>query len=284
MLIPFCINLCSNNLEFAFFVRRLRFAHFYFIVFVEDFSMKKTLLVTFFCFLILFASASCNENINSGNDSDNLFKKNHTITLVVGDLTNTITVDDGEALNITFTPQEDGYIFKGWYTDSPCTVPYDFSRPVTTSFKLYAGFTLKTKIINCKDIKIKALSSAYDNDKSFSLSLVGFDYDYLEKNGMGLQFNIMYNVKYKKDYDVLFDIGYAGSPKYEVSLINNSLQGYFEEDLPTTKSEVEECYTYNTVLSFSKNKQISLIFSTDNVQNIILFSDIVIVVEAIKLR
>ena len=246
--------------------------------------MKKALLVTFFCVLILFALASCNEN-NSENNSDNLFKKNHTITLVADGLTNEkITVDDGEVLNIAVTPQKDDYIFKGWYTDSACTVPYDFSRPVTTSFKLYAGFALKTKTINCKDIKIKALSSTYDNDKSFGLSLVGFDYDYLEKNGMGLQFKIMYNVKYKKDYDIPFDIGYAGSPKYEVSLINNSLQGYFEEDLPTTKSEVEECYTYNTVLSFSKNKQISLIFSTDNVQNIILFSDIVIVVEAIKLR
>ena len=246
--------------------------------------MKKTLLVTFFCVLILFALASCNEN-NSENNSDNLFKKNHTITLVADGLINEkITVDDGEVLNIAVTPQKDSYIFKGWYTDSACTVPYDFSRPVTTSFKLYAGFTLRTKTINCKDIKIKALSSTYDNDKSFGLSLVGFDYDYLEKNGMGLQFKIMYNVKYKKDYDVPFDIGYAGSPKYEISLMNNSLQGYFEENLPTTKSEVEKCYTYNTALNFSKDEQISLIFSTDNIQNIILFSDIVIVIEAIKLR
>ena len=126
--------------------------------------MKKTLLVTFFCVLILFALASCNEN-NSENNSDNLFKKNHTITLVADGLTNEkITVDDGEVLNIAVTPQKDDYIFKGWYTDSACTVPYDFSRPVTTSFKLYAGFALKTKTINCKDIKIKALSSTYDND------------------------------------------------------------------------------------------------------------------------
>ena len=246
--------------------------------------MKKALLVTFFCVLILFALVSCNEN-NSENNSDNLFKKNHTITLVADGLANEkITVDDGEVLNIAVTPQKDDYIFKGWYTDSACTVPYDFSRPVTTSFKLYAGFALKTKTINCKDIKIKALSSTYDNDKSFGLSLVGFDYDYLEKNGMGLQFKIMYNVKYKKDYDIPFDIGYAGSPKYEISLMNNSLQGYFEENLPTTKSEVEKCYTYNTALNFSKDEQISLIFSTDNIQNIILFSDIVIVIEAIKLR
>ena len=247
--------------------------------------MKKILLAIFFCVLILCTFTSCNGNNESGNNSDNLFKKNHTVTLVINDSSNKrITIDDGEALKVEFTPTKANYTFKGWYTDSTCTVPYDFSRPVTTSFKLYAGFTLKTKIINCQDINIKALSSTYDNDRSFYLSLVGFDYDYLEKNGMGLQFKIMYNVKYKKDYDVLFDIGYAGSPKYEVSLINNSLQGYFEENLPTTKSEVETCYTYNTALIFSKDEEIYLFFSTDNVQNIISFSDIVVVIEAIKLR
>lgn len=247
--------------------------------------MKKIFLSIFFCILLMFGFSSCDGSDKLGNNSNNLLKKNHTVTLVVGNLSNKeITIDDGEVLIINYTPQKDNYIFKGWYTDSACMVPYDFSRPVTTSFKLYAGFSLKTKIINCQDIKIKALSSSYDNDKSFGLSLAGFDYDYLQKNSMGLQFKIVYNVKYKKDYDVLFDIGYAGSPKYELSLINDSLQGYFEEDLPTTKSEVQRCYTYNTALDFSKDEQISLVFSTDNVQNIIYFSDIEVVVEAIKIR
>ena len=247
--------------------------------------MKKTLATIFFVILILFTHVSCNTSNMSENKQDNLFKKNHTVTLIVDNLSNNkITVDDGDVLVIDSNPQKENYMFKGWYTDSDCTVPYDFSRPVTTSFNLYAGFALKTKIINCQDIKIKALSSTYDNDKSFGLSLVGFDYDYLEKNGMGLQFKITYNVKYKKDYDVLFDIGYAGSPKYEISLINSSLRGYFEENLPTTTSETEEYYTYNTALNFSKDEQISLVFSTDNVQNIISFSDIVIIIEAIKLK
>ncbi len=247
--------------------------------------MKKILLAVFFCVLILFAFTSCNENDELQNNRDDLFKKNHTVTLVLEDSSSKeITIDDGETLNVNFTPQKDNYIFMGWYTDSACAVPYDFSRPVTASFKLYAGFALRTKTIKCNNIQIKALSSKYDNDESFGLSLAGFDYDYLEKNGMGLQFKVIYNVKYKKDYDVLFDIGYAGSPKYELSLINSSLQGYFEENLSTTTSEKEKCYTYNTALYFSKGNQISLAFSTDNVQNIISFSDIVIIIEAIKLR
>ena len=246
--------------------------------------MKK-ISVIFFCVLMLFALSGCNENGALQNNTDNLLKKNHTVALVVEGTTNRqVTVDDGETLKVDFTPQKRDYAFKGWYTDSSCSVPYDFSRPVTTSFKLYAGFALKTKTINCKDIKIKALSSTYDNDLSFNLSLVGFDYDYLEKNGMGLQFKITYNVKYKKDYNVPFDIGYAGSPQYEVSLMNSSLQGYFEENLSTTTEEKEKCYTYNTALIFSKDKQITLTFSTDNVQNVISFTDIIVTVEAIKLR
>ena len=122
--------------------------------------MKKTLATIFFVILTLFTLVSCNASNMSGNMQDDLFKKNHTITLIVDNLSNNkITVDDGDALVINSNPQKENYMFTGWYTDSSCTVPYDFSRPVTTSFNLYAGFALKTKIIECKDIKIKALSS-----------------------------------------------------------------------------------------------------------------------------
>ena len=154
----------------------------------------------------------------------------------------------------------------------------------TASFTLHAGFALKTKTINYRDFGIKALSSGYDNYESFAVSLIGFDYDYLEKNGMGLQFKITYDVEYEKDYDVLFDIGYAGSPKYELSLMDSYLNGYLEVNLPTSKRSERTCYTYNTQLSFSEDEQISLTFYTDNIQNVIFFSNVVVVVEAIKLN
>lgn len=231
------------------------------------------------------SESNANNYDKSENDTDNLFKKNHTITLVLGDSsTKKITIDDGEALNFNFIPHKENHIFMGWYTDSTYVIPYDFSKPVTTSFKLYAGFALKTKTINYKDIKIKAMSSTYENYKSFAISLDEFNYDYLEKKNLGLQFKISYNVKYKKDYDVPFDIGYAGSPKYELALINSSSQAFGEENLTTTTSESEKCYTYNTPLNFSKDNLLALAFSTDNVQNVISISDIVIIVEVIKLK
>ena len=243
--------------------------------------MKKIVII--FMVLILLTCSGCFQSDGLGNNRDDLFKKNHTVSLCVESLSKKeITVDDGEALIVDYTPYKNDYIFKGWYTDSSCTVPYDFSRPVTTSFNLYAGFVLKTKTIKCPNVTLKALSKLYDNDQSFLISLVDFDYDYLEKNGMGLQFNIIYDVKYIKDYDVLWDIGYAGAPKYEISLINDYLEGYFEVNIPTKKNEERKVYTYNTALNFSRNKQVSLFFSTDNVQNIIKLSDIVVIVDAIK--
>lgn len=249
--------------------------------------MKKFLAI-FFCVLSLFSLTSCGV-IGGGDTTDNnlgsLFKEKHTVTLVIEGASNkTVSVTDGEVLTINFTPDKNNYIFKGWYTNSSCTVEYDFSRPVTTDFKLYAGFTLKTKTINCQDVVIKALSTGYDYGETFGVSLVGYDYDYLESNGMGLQFNISYNVRYEKDYNVLWNMGYAGSPRYELSLYNSSLHGYFEENLPTTTSNVAKFYTYNTLLNFSRGSTIKLKFSTDNVQNKIYFSDIEVVVDAIRLR
>lgn len=38
-------------------------------------------------------------------------------------------------------PTKDGSSFGGWYTDEACTVPYDFSAPVTADITLYAKWT-----------------------------------------------------------------------------------------------------------------------------------------------
>ena len=81
--------------------------------------MKKTLATIFFVILILFTLVSCNASNMSGNKQDNLFKKNHTVTLIVDNLSNNkITVDDGDALVINSNPQKENYMFTGWYTDS----------------------------------------------------------------------------------------------------------------------------------------------------------------------
>lgn len=244
--------------------------------------MKKSFLShLILCISTVFMIASCNYE----NNAHDVLKKNHVVTLFVDGIEyNKIIVDEGDVLIIRNEPQKTNNIFKGWYTDYRCSLLYDFTRPVTADFNLYAGFTLKTKEFYNDGFDLKALSSDYSNNASFGISLSGFDYSFLEKNDFGLQFIISYSVKYQKDYNVLWDIGYAGSPKYELSLLNDSLQGYFEENIPTTTSYVQKSYTYNTGLNFSKGKDIELIFSTDNIQNIIMFRDINMTINVIRLK
>ncbi len=52
------------------------------------------------------------------------------------------TITDGDtAVKPTPDPAATGYTFGGWFTDAACTIPYDFSTPVTANITLYAKWT-----------------------------------------------------------------------------------------------------------------------------------------------
>ncbi len=52
-----------------------------------------------------------------------------------------IVEENGTVTEPSPAPKAEGYDFGGWFTDSECTSPYDFSSPVTASFTLYAKWT-----------------------------------------------------------------------------------------------------------------------------------------------
>ncbi len=52
--------------------------------------------------------------------------------------TKVITVHDGGKVTEPKEPKKDGYTFGGWYADSGYTVPFNFSKPVTTDIAIYA--------------------------------------------------------------------------------------------------------------------------------------------------
>ena len=52
-----------------------------------------------------------------------------------------IVEENGTVTEPSPAPKAEGYYFGGWFTDSECTSPYDFSSPVTASFTLYAKWT-----------------------------------------------------------------------------------------------------------------------------------------------
>ena len=47
-------------------------------------------------------------------------------------------VNDGDTATEPEDPTWDGHTFEGWYLDEDCTIPYDFSTPVTEDITLYA--------------------------------------------------------------------------------------------------------------------------------------------------
>ena len=51
------------------------------------------------------------------------------------------TVEEGDTATEPEDPTREGYTFGGWYLDEDCTVPYDFSTPVTEDITIYAKWT-----------------------------------------------------------------------------------------------------------------------------------------------
>ena len=128
----------------------------------------------------------------------------------------------------------------------------------------------------CKDLEIKFMDSKYNSSGSYYVTPSGFEMDKLDERGYYMEIVVTYSVHYKKDYDVLWDIGYAGSPKYEVSIVNSDGMGNFESSLNTKTSKMTRSISVRSSVVDFKNQRWVLTFSTDNVQNIIYFTDIVI--------
>ncbi|MDR1533402.1 MAG: InlB B-repeat-containing protein [Clostridiales bacterium] len=46
-------------------------------------------------------------------------------------------VENGQKVSKPADPTKAGYIFKGWYADSACTIPFNFAKPVTSPVTIY---------------------------------------------------------------------------------------------------------------------------------------------------
>ena len=136
---------------------------------------------------------------------------------------------------------------------------------------------LKTEdVMYCNGSSIK-LDKGYDSAITYRVTPNGFDYDALTKKGYsGIKIHVSYKVKYVKDYDVWLDIGYVGAPKYEVFLLNSTGMGRIENNLTTTTSWSSRTVSMSVNFADLENDTYSLSFSTNNIQNIIYFDNIVV--------
>ncbi len=123
------------------------------------------------------------------------------------------------------------------------------------------------------DSSIKAMSQSKSSSVSYLITPSGFDLDELNIRGYYMTITVSYSVHYKKD-SVLPDFMWAGAPKYELTILTSDLVCFQKSNLTTSKTSTQKSYSYNVDIVNIMDSKISLTFSTDNVQNVIYFTNI----------
>ena len=167
------------------------------------------------------------------------------------------------------------HVFQGWFRDQTLMVPVIYPLVIDDDMVLYAKWLRVHNKIGCADTSIKFLDDR-GYHKICTITPSGFDLETLAKEGYWIEICVKYEVYYKKDYDAPWDIGYAGSPKFEVSITNSDGVGQYSEDNPTSTSPKTKTMYYRTKAIDCINDKIYLSFSTDNIQNIIYFQNITV--------
>lgn len=185
-------------------------------------------------------------------------------------------VDKFEEAPVT---KRNGYIFDGWYLDEGLTTAAIFPMQVKNDMKLYAKWLKVYDSMSFVSASLKFMSD-YDSSVVYYITPSGFDLDRLEaKEYSRMDITVSYDVYYRKDYDVLFDIGYIGSPRYEFKILNSDGYGKIKNDIETTKEVVHKTESYTAMLSDLRNNRLTLEFSTDNIQNVIHIYNIIVTFE-----
>jgi uncharacterized repeat protein (TIGR02543 family) len=176
---------------------------------------------------------------------------------------------------------KENYLFDGWYLDEDFKALAVFPLSVEYDTTLYAKWLKIYDTAACKNYTISGKQD-FSSSVSYDVSPSNFDFSALDERNMLLKITVTYKIKYNKSYNVPLDIGYMGSPKYEVYLLGEDLKGASKENLSTTTSAQSRSIEMCTSASYFENNTIKLTFSTDNIQNTIYISDIEITYECGK--
>lgn len=193
-----------------------------------------------------------------------------------------ISDEETDFLQSAPSPRRAEHKFEGWYLDSTLTTPAAFPLTVDKDITLYAKWLKTSGIAHYKEGKIKFLDDELSSSIRYTVTPNGFDLSTLAAQGYHVNIEVQYDVRYEKDYNVWLDIGYAGSPKYEVSLMGDEGYGKHQNDLGTNKSADTRTIKTQCSASALMSENIYLRFSTDNVQNIIYFENIVVTYDWFK--
>lgn len=253
---------------------------------------KKIRLFAMLLALLMFFVSCGSDNAGNGttgnkSTSDRPASSNHetyyTVTFKTngGSSVSSKTVSKLESAPSTTKQQ---HLFEGWYLDEGLTIPVIFPLTLNSDTTLYAGWLRTQKTEHCVDTSIKDMSDDHPNSAIYYVTPQGFDYDKLEKAGFSqIKITAKYDVSYKKVYNAPFDIGYFGSPEYNVSILTADNIGAVENDVKTPEGEtLKKEISKSCKIADLKNSSLRLCFSTENIQNIVYIKNIYVYYECIK--
>lgn len=210
---------------------------------------------------------------NDGNDDVVVLVPERVIHTVSFQTNGGTSVAPKKIVNLESAPhtQRDGYEFRGWYRDSNCNVPVIYPLSIDQNITLYAKWLKVEATVNCNDVSLSFLEAPI-----VSITPSFFDLYTLAQEGYRVNIEVEYSVYYEKTYNVLWDIGYLGAPKYEAFIYNSEKDGVLKKNLTTSLSSTTRVISYETYASALINDNITLGFFTDNVQNKVHIEDITV--------
>ncbi len=149
-----------------------------------------------------------------------------------------------------------------------------YKPPVVETLKLED----ERRCENC-DLKLWA---DYSSTASYYITPTGFEMDKLANKNYKMRITVSYSVYYEKDYDVWWDIGYAGAPEYDVYIVNSDLMGVEDKNLTTKTSSMTRSIVYQDWVTNIRNTRLTLTFNTNNVQNIVHIRNIKVTYKCYK--
>ncbi len=166
------------------------------------------------------------------------------------------------------------HLFLGWYLDEHYETVAVFPLSIKHDTILHAKWL---KIEDSTKIEGGKFSGKSDYASAIYCDVSpNFDFDTLSQKGMSIEISVSYDIYYKKDYNIIGNIGYMGAPRYEVYLLGEDLKGVWEEDVSTPSSSQTKKLVMCTTASYFKDNNITLTFSTNNIQNYIKVENIVV--------
>ncbi len=171
--------------------------------------------------------------------------------------------------------EKEGHLFEGWFTDAALTEPVEFPLAIVEDMTVYAKWLKVGETERLDNFSLK-LDSEFKNIKRFELSVSDYELDRLEGLDLSLLVTVEYDVRYVKEYNVFWDIGYLGAPKYRVSFINSDFDVVVNTDTASNTELEHRRYTVTLTPEQIRQNDFYLIFITDTVQNTIYYENIVL--------